>query len=165
MGPLILEPWTAAGLAALLARRPVLAAIAFTGAVLDERRVRRAAGVEVGAVAAVADRTAKTARATGTYATQFLAPVLLAGLSRRRTRFAALALLAAGPAHTFWTTRPPNYRVAFVAGHLAEDAAYGAGVIAGAVRARTVRPLLPIRARRKAPLSSLLLPGAPIGAC
>ncbi|HUR76158.1 MAG TPA: mycofactocin biosynthesis glycosyltransferase MftF [Sporichthya sp.] len=151
MAPLILEPWTAAGLAALLARRPVLAALASAGAVRDEQRVRHAAGVDVGAAAAVADRTAKTWRATGTYATQFLAPVLLAGLTRRRTRFAALALLAAGPAHSWWQTRPPNYRVSFVAGHVAEDVAYGAGVITGSVRARTVRPLLPVRARRKTP--------------
>ncbi|MBA3742811.1 MAG: mycofactocin system glycosyltransferase, partial [Sporichthya sp.] len=113
-------------------------------------RVRQAAGIEVGALGAVADRTAKTARSAGAYATQFLAPVLLAGLTRRRTRFAAAALLAAGPAHSWWERRPPNYRVTFVAGHVAEDAAYGAGVIAGAVRARTLRPLLPIRARRKA---------------
>ncbi len=151
MAPLILEPWTAAGLAALLARRPGLAGLAFGAAVADEQRVRRAAGVDVGAAHAVADRTARTARAAGTYATQFLAPVLLAGLTRRRTRGAALALLAAGPAHTWWQTRPPNYRGAFVAGHVAEDVAYGAGVIAGAVRARTLRPLLPVRARRKAP--------------
>ena len=74
---------------------------------------------------------------------------MLAGLTHRRTRFAAAALLAAGPARSWWVRRPPNYRVAFMAGHVAEDAAYGAGVIAGAARARTLRPLLPIRARRK----------------
>ncbi len=96
-------------------------------------------------------RTLKTWRATGTYATQFLAPVLLAGLRSRRTRPASLALLAAGPVHSWWATRSPNYRVRVVLGHVAEDAAYGAGVIAGSVRARTLRPLLPIRARRTAP--------------
>ena len=148
LAPLILEPWSTAVLAALLARRPSLAALAFGGAVLDERRVRSAAGIEVGAAGAVAERTAKTLRATGTYATQFLAPVLLAGLAHRRTRVAAAALLAAGPAHSWWATRPPDYRVSFVAGQIAEDVAYGAGVIAGSLRARTLRPLLPVRARR-----------------
>jgi cellulose synthase/poly-beta-1,6-N-acetylglucosamine synthase-like glycosyltransferase len=150
MAPLILEPWSAAALGALLARRPVLAALALAGAVADETRVRRSAGVPVGAVGAVADRTVKTWGATGTYATQFLAPVLLAGLAGRRTRFAAAALLAAGPVHTWWATRPAGSRLAFAAGHLAEDAAYGAGVVAGAVRVRTLRPLLPIRAHRTA---------------
>ncbi len=151
MAPLILEPWTAAGLAALLARRPGLAAAAFGGALLDERRVRAGAGLPVsGTAGAVVDRTAKTARASGTYATQFLGPLLLAGLTRRRTRFASVVLLAAGPAHAWWASRPPNYRVSFVAGHVAEDVAYGAGVLVGALRARTGRPLLPIRARRGA---------------
>lgn len=149
MAPLILEPWTTAALAALLARRPAIAALAFAGAVVDETRVRKGAGIEVGAAGAVADRTAKTARATSAYATQFLAPVLLAGLTHRRTRGAAVALLAVGPAHSWWVRRPANYRGAFVVGHLAEDAAYGAGVIAGAARSRTLRPLVPIRARRK----------------
>jgi mycofactocin system glycosyltransferase len=157
MAPLILEPWTAAALAALLARRPVLAAVAVGGAVADEARARRAAGVPdgpvrlpVGTGGAVAGRTAKTWRAAGTYATQFLAPVLLGGLSGKRTRFAAAALLVAGPAHTWWTTRPAGGKVAFALGHVAEDVAYGAGVVAGAARARTLRPLLPIRARRSA---------------
>ena len=54
MAPLILEPWAAAGLAALLARRPGIAALAFAGAVADETRVRKAAGIEVGAAGAVA---------------------------------------------------------------------------------------------------------------
>jgi mycofactocin system glycosyltransferase len=148
LAPLILEPWSAGAVAAVLARRPTLAALALGGAVLDERRVRAAAGIEVGALGAVADRTAKTWRATGTYATQFLAPALLAGLTQRRTRVAAAALLAAGPVHSWWATRPPNYRVSFAAGHIAEDVAYGAGVIAGSLRARTLRPLLPVRARR-----------------
>ncbi|HVE25971.1 MAG TPA: glycosyltransferase, partial [Sporichthya sp.] len=148
MAPLILEPWSAAALAALLARRPGLAALALGGAVADETRVRRAAGVDVGAAGAVADRTLKTWRATGTYATQFLAPVLLAGLTRRQTRFAALALLAGGPLHTWWQTRPAGSLPAFAAGHVAEDVAYGAGVVAGSARSRTLRPLLPIRARR-----------------
>lgn len=148
MAPLILEPWSAAALAALLARRPGLAALALGGAVADEARVRRAAGIDVGAVGAVADRTLKTWRATGTYATQFLAPVLLAGLTRKPTRFPAAALLAAGPLYTWWRTRPAADLVACAAGHVAEDVAYGAGVVAGSARSRTVRPLLPIRARR-----------------
>lgn len=148
LAPLILEPWTAAGLVAVLARRPVLAALVLAMAVADERRARAGAGVRVGAVGAVAGRTAKTWRATGTYATQFLAPALLVGLAHRRTRFAAAAMLAAGPAHAWWTVRPPNDRIRFVVGHLAEDAAYGAGVLAGSARERTLRPLLPVRARR-----------------
>lgn len=150
LAPLILEPWTATGLAALLARRPGWAGLALAAAVVDERRVRSDAGIGVGAGPAVADRALKTWRATGTYTTQFLAPLLLIGLTRRRTRFAAAALLAAGPAHSWWVTRPPHHRVSFVLGHLAEDVAYGAGVIAGSARGRTLRPLLPVRARRGA---------------
>lgn len=148
LAPLIVEPFSALTLVALFAGRPRIAAVVAGAAVLAERRVRAAAGVPDGAAGAVLERTGRSWRAAGAYATQFLAPALLVGLADRRTRPAALALLAAPPVATWRAARPVGRPWAFAAAHVAEDVAYGAGVIAGSARARTAEPLRPVRSRR-----------------
>ncbi|HZE65314.1 MAG TPA: mycofactocin system glycosyltransferase, partial [Sporichthyaceae bacterium] len=93
---------------------------------------------------ALATRIGWTARTTGTYAVQTVAPLVLAGLLARRTRPGVAALVLAEPLAAWWTRRaqatdPLRWTIT----HLAEDVAYGVGVIAGCARTRTVAPLLP----------------------
>jgi hypothetical protein len=71
--------------------------------------------------------------------------MLLAGMVRggRRERGAALTLLLA-PAIASWLRSDRELDPVRYAGMaLADDMAYGTGVIAGCVQHRTVRPLLP----------------------
>ena len=81
-------------------------------------------------------------------------PLLVVGLFFRRTRrLAALALLV--PALRDRTERPGSLDVASYVGlHVADDVAYGAGVWAGCLRARTAVPLLPKVAWRSRTWSS-----------
>jgi hypothetical protein len=89
----------------------------------------------------------------GRYACQFGAPVLAAALvapggtspARRWARRAAAASLLLGPPLTAWSTRRRSLDpVRYVLGHLADDVAYGAGVWAGALRARSLAPVRPV---------------------
>jgi hypothetical protein len=92
---------------------------------------------------------------TGRYLTQFAAPLLLTQFldrpggrpGRWRARRSVLSALVLGPPAACWvSTRPALDPLRFAAGHLADDLAYGAGVWAGTVRARTAVPLLPVPA-------------------
>ena len=70
-------------------------------------------------------------------------PGLVAGLALRRTRRAALLALTV-PALTAWAAdRDSLDPTRFVALHVADDVAYGAGVWAGCLRSRTIEPLVP----------------------
>jgi hypothetical protein len=151
--PLVLHPWPTLTVAGLLARNPVLAGLGFAASVLAMRRtLRRAAIPPTGVVPAMATGVHQTWLGVGRYGTQFAAPALAAALAapggrtplRRWGRRAAIASLLLGPPLTAWVKRrPPLDPVRYVAGSLADDLAYGAGVWAGAIRARTVIPLLP----------------------
>jgi hypothetical protein len=71
------------------------------------------------------------------------APAFVLGLLLPRTRRAsALALLVPG-LHEWWATGADLDPVRFAALHVVDDVAYGTGVWAGSVTARTMRPLLP----------------------
>jgi GT2 family glycosyltransferase len=95
---------------------------------------------------------------------QYISPAVLSlRLSRRAiaadtmavTRYlsqfvAPLAILGAAPALRQWRIRrPPLHPAGFVAARLADDLAYGAGVWRGAIRHRTLIPLLPTLHRMK----------------
>ena len=68
-----------------------------------------------------------------------------AGRRRRWARRAAAASLLLGPPLAAWSARRRSLDpVRYVLGHLADDAAYGAGVWAGALRARTTAPVRPV---------------------
>jgi mycofactocin glycosyltransferase len=154
LAPLVLHPWPAVTMAALLARRPAAAAAAaITGWLVLSRTVRRAGLPADGAGAASLTAVRQTWLGTGRYATQFAAPALAAALvqpggataARRWGRRAAAASLLAGPVADAWQQhRPAVDPVRFALAHIADDIAYGAGVWAGCVRELTLAPVTPV---------------------
>jgi mycofactocin system glycosyltransferase len=146
MAPFVVHPWPAATVAALLARRPLLALAAFAGYVGWLRRTLRRAQVPVdGTAQSCATAVRQTWVGLGRYAGQFALPAVLAvsavGGRRRWGRRAALAALLLASTGS----------VRYAAVRLADEAAYGAGVWAGCLRERTLIPLRPAFAWR--PLS------------
>jgi GT2 family glycosyltransferase len=161
LAPLVLAPWPAAAVAALLARRPLAATLAAGAGWLTLTQTVRRAGLPAdGAPAATVTAVRQTWLGTGRYATQFAAPALAAVLVRpgasttagRLGRRAAAASLLLGPAIDAWRrTRRPDPEtgpgldpVRFALGHIADDIAYGAGVWTGCLRARTLAPVTPL---------------------
>jgi mycofactocin system glycosyltransferase len=166
MAPLVLHPWPAVTVAALLARRPAAAAAALVAAWFDLTSAVRRAGVPAdGAPAATLTAVHQTWLGLGRYATQFAAPALVFALARpggksaarRFGRRAAAASLLLGPALTAYAERKPELDpVRFSIGHIADDICYGAGVWAGCLRERTMAPVRPAISRR--PLSNTASP-------
>jgi hypothetical protein len=98
------------------------------------------------------DGTRQTWLGIGRYASQYGIPVLAAALvapggssrARRWARRAGAASLLLGPPLTAWSARRRSLDpVRYVLGQLADDVAYGAGVWAGALRARNLAPVRP----------------------
>jgi mycofactocin system glycosyltransferase len=145
--PLVLHPWPAGAVTAALAGRPVLAAAAFGAALATTGRTLRRAGVPTrGLTRASAQALVQTGLGIGRYSTQLAAPALLI-LARHRPVAAAALLLA--PALTEWRrSRADLDPVRFAAARIVDDLAYGAGVWAGCLRHRTLRPVLPSVVRR-----------------
>lgn len=98
-------------------------------------------------VQATVATTAGLSRAAVGLAWPALALGLLVGSGRTR-RCAALLTLAM-PAVEWLERRPPIDPLRWTAARLADEAAYGAGVIAGAARERSLGPLVPALARRR----------------
>jgi hypothetical protein len=150
MAPLVLHPWPAVTVAALLARRPLIAAAAFGCSVSRMRRTLRAGDIPAdGVVRAMATATRQTWLGLGRYSTQFALPALVAAMAvngrRRWGRRAAVASLLLGPPLTAWFTRRPALDpVRFCVGAIADDIAYGAGVWAGCLTGQTVVPVRPV---------------------
>jgi mycofactocin glycosyltransferase len=154
MAPLVLQPWPTATVAALLGRRPVLAAASLAGGWFGIASTVRRAGVPAdGAIGACLTAVGQTWRGIGRYATQYAAPALAAVLiapggktaACRWSRRAAAASLLLGPAVIAWRERAPELDPAsFVAAHIADDVCYGAGVWAGCLRERTAVPVTPV---------------------
>jgi mycofactocin system glycosyltransferase len=152
--PLVLHPWPALTAAGLLAGSPAVAGLSFTASVLAMRATLHRAGLPVrGVLPAMVTASHQTWLGMGRYACQFCAPVLAAALvapdgasrGRRWARRAAAASLLLGPPLAAWSARRRSLDpVRYVLGHLADDAAYGAGVWAGALRARTTAPVRPV---------------------
>ncbi|MBW8482688.1 mycofactocin biosynthesis glycosyltransferase MftF [Actinomadura parmotrematis] len=149
--PLVLHPWPAVTVAALLAGRPFAAAAAFGASNLVMLRTLRQAGVPTeGTPRAMLDAVRQTWLGTGRYATQFAAPALAALIvaGGRRRRLAAASLLL-GPAFNTWRERRPDLGPArYALGSIADDVAYGAGVWTGCWKARTLAPVRPLVAWR-----------------
>lgn len=154
MAPLVLHPWPALTVAGLLARRPLLAGGALAASVLAMRQTLRRADIPTsGLFPAMGRAVQQTWLGMGRYSTQFAAPLvavaMLGGGRRRWGRRAALASLLLGPALTSWWPHRRSLDPApFVVGKLADDAAYGAGVLSGCLTHRTVVPLRPVVAWR-----------------
>ncbi|VVJ22343.1 Mycofactocin system glycosyltransferase [Amycolatopsis camponoti] len=146
LSPLVLHPWPALTVAALLARRPLLASAGFGGAVLGMLKTLRSNDIPTdGLVRAMGTAVHQTWLGAGRYGTQFAAPVLAALLVPRGWgRRAAVASLLLGPPLTRWLAdRPALDPVRYTAAALADDIAYGAGVWAGCLTHRTPAPVLP----------------------
>jgi mycofactocin glycosyltransferase len=145
---LALQPWPALTVAALLARRPFLAAAAFAGALASTGyRLRRADVPRAGLTRATAAATRQTWLGLGRYATQFAAPLLAAGICARGNwgRRAATASLLLAPPLTAWAEGTRTLDPArFTLGRIGDDIAYGLGVWSGCVAERTLAPLLPV---------------------
>ena len=148
--PLVLDPWSVATVAALLARRPVAATAAFALSLFGADRKLRAHALPTSGVSRVkAAAVAKTWLGVGRYTTQYATPLLLAlmltGGRAHRGRRAALASLLAGPPLVAWATSHPAIDpIRFAAVALTDDIAYGAGVWASCFRHRTIAPLRPV---------------------
>jgi mycofactocin system glycosyltransferase len=147
--PLVLFPWPSLAVAAALTRRPVLAAAAYAGSVLGISRTLRAADLPTtGVLSAMARGVYQTWLGVGRYGTQFAAPLLAVELVAGRHRLAAASLLF-GPPLAEWAGRRDSMDpVRYALARLADDVAYGTGVLAGCVRARTTAPLRPRLGRR-----------------
>jgi mycofactocin system glycosyltransferase len=147
MAPLVLQPWPTLTVAALLARRPLPAALTFAASVVAMlRTVHRADLPATGVTRAMATGVRQTWLGVSRYSTQFAAPLLLAALLRRGKpgRRVAIASLVLGRSLTTWAAHRPDIDpVRFVLGSLADDVAYGAGVWTSCVRARTGAPIRP----------------------
>jgi mycofactocin system glycosyltransferase len=133
---LVLPSWPTAVLALLLARRPVLAAGV---AALSVRRLDAHLDDLPASTRVVAASVGSTALGLGR-ALSLLGP--LPWLTRSRT---VAALLVAPPLVEWWQRRPATDPASYTAAALLGQAAYGAGVLAGCARHRTLRPLLPRR--------------------
>jgi mycofactocin system glycosyltransferase len=154
--PLAVPILPAAAVAAAVAGRPRVAAAAAIASWVAARRVRAAAGLPADGTTMDTSRAlVQTWIGTGRYAAQFFAPVALAAVAggSRRSRATVAALLAAPSLATLTTARATLDPPRLVLGSLADDVAYGAGVWAGCLRERTIRPVRPvIRGWRPTPL-------------
>jgi len=153
VAPLVLQPWPTLTVAGLLTRHPSIAVLGFAASVLATNRILREAQLPTAGVAgAMLTGVRQTWLGMGRYGTQFAAPLLAAALlapngspARRWGRRAAVASLLLGPPLTALAARRPALDpVRFVLGHLADDIAYGAGVLAGCANARTSSPIRPV---------------------
>jgi mycofactocin system glycosyltransferase len=114
------------------------------------RRLHRAGdAVPVGLTLRVVARgTGAAGRTLARAVTRHHWPVaVLAAAGSRRVRRVVLAVAVADALIGWWPRRADVPLAAFVAGRRLEDLAYGAGLWAGAVRARDARALLPVRPR------------------
>jgi mycofactocin glycosyltransferase len=179
--PLVLHPWPALTVAGLLGGSPAVAGLGFTASVLTMRAALNRAGVPARDVlSAMVDASRQTWLGVGRYACQFGAPVLAAALTapggggraRRWVRRAAAVSLLLGPPLTAWSgRRRPLDPVRYVLGQLADDLAYGTGVWAGALQARSpaaIRPVIawhPLRGdlANRAPRAGRRQPGPAVG--
>ena len=152
LAPVVVPGWTAAVWALMLARRPRAAlAVGALQTALLARRLRPVvhhAGRE--ATILTASGSWRAARPLLGSLGRTYAPVALAAAATGRFRRAGLALLLAPAAVDWWATRPPLDPFRYALAHAADDVAYGAGLWAGCLRARTGRPLVPRVVLRRA---------------
>ena len=153
MPPLILQGWPAVTVAALLARRPVIALASYAAGSGQLARLLRPWGVPARDVLApMAGSVRQTWLGTGQWCAQYALPVLAAGIAwpggrtsrvRAGRRLTLASLLAGPPAAQWLRSRPRLDPLRFTLGYLADETAYGAGVYRGALSERLADPLLP----------------------
>jgi mycofactocin system glycosyltransferase len=150
---LVLSPWPALTVAALLAGRPLLAAGCFAVSVESTSGTWRANDIPADRVPAAVAAAGQTWLGIGQYAIQFATPLLVAlmlpgGRNRWARRAAAGSLLLGAPLAGWIRRRPELDPIRYTVAALADDVAYGAGVWAGCLAHRTTKPLRPVLARR-----------------
>ena len=153
LAPLVLHPWPAATVVALLTRRPSAAAAGLAGGWFDLTTALRRAGVPAdGTPAATLTAVRQTWLGVGRYATQFGAPAIVLALARpggksaarRWGRRAAAASLLLGPALTAYAESKPELDpVRFTLARITDDICYGSGVWVSCLRERTLVPVKP----------------------
>ncbi len=145
MAPLVLRVGPTVAVLGLLARRPTVATMGLAAAAVElGASMRRADLPLTGVPAATLTNVRQTWLGLARFGTQFAAPLLGAGLLAPRTRWAAASLLFGPPLLTWATRRPALDPVRYALGGMADDVAYGAGVVTGSVRARTWVPVRPV---------------------
>ncbi len=150
VAPVVVSGWSAAAVALALAGRAPgrLAAtgvLAVAAARLAPRLAPPGGRPPAGLAAGLVLRgTATAARTLARAATRHHWPLAVAGalVSSRARRLLAVVAVADGLA-AWWPHRRAVSPAAFLAARRAEDLAYGAGLWAGAARARSARALLP----------------------
>ncbi len=149
LAPVRLRPWPTVAAVALLAGRPRTSSLVTALYGLNLARQVRAMGIPPSlALRWSAQGTAWTVFGLGRAATVVTGPALAIGaLGRgergRRIRRAAAALAAIPPLVEWWQRRPELDPFRWAAASAVDDMAYGLGVWAGCIRARTLSPLLP----------------------
>ncbi len=138
LAPLHVSAWSLAVWLGALARRPGLAAATLAGSIgLLAHRLRGLTDDPVAVATRIAgDGTVRSAVPALAGLARAWSPALLLGLAFRRTRRAAAAALVV-PALADWRVdrgRGTLDPVSYVALHVADDAAYGAGVWLGCAR-------------------------------
>jgi hypothetical protein len=154
LAPLDVSAWSLAVWLLAARRRPLLASATLAASIgLLADRLRGLTHDPVAVATRIAgDGTVRSAVPALSGLARAWSPALLAGLAFRRTRrAAALALLV--PALADWRrdrkkkhTKDAETDLSawpYLALHIADDAAYGAGVWLGCARERTVAPLVP----------------------
>ncbi len=149
LAPVYLRPWPAVAALALLAGRPRTSAL--VTALYGVNLAWRVRWLDIPPGLALrwsAQGTAWTLFGLGRAATVVAGPALVAlglgpGRRGRRVRRAAVTLAAVPPLVEWWQRRPGLDPVRWSVASIVDDVAYGLGVWAGCVRARTLSPLLP----------------------
>lgn len=147
LAPVVLQPAPTAIAVLLLARRPMTAA-ALAAARSGWMAYRlRSSGVPLRwASVWTAQSVGRTLDGFARTATIFAAPLLLAGMIRPSRLRTPLIALAVGSSGVSWWRDGRPYRLdplGWMAATWLDDAAYGAGVWSGAIRARAPQAVLP----------------------
>lgn len=145
MAPASISGWSLAVWAFTLGRRPALAqaTLAASVAILATRLTGLVRDPVSVAVRIAGVGTARSALPTLGNMARAWSPALVAGLAFRRTRKAAALALLLPAAHDWAGQTDVAGLVPYLAMHVADDVAYGAGLWAGCARARTAEPLVP----------------------
>ncbi|GAB6898137.1 mycofactocin biosynthesis glycosyltransferase MftF [Kineosporia succinea] len=149
VAPLVMVAAPVSTVTALLARRPLLAAATFAAGYADTRLALKKAGSSGDdLLKPLAVGVRETFFGMGRWTSQFALPAaavlaLVPGPQRKGRLLAALALTAASPVREWLRLRPDIDPVRWSMAVLLDDAAYGAGVWAGSLRAGHVRAVRP----------------------
>jgi mycofactocin system glycosyltransferase len=147
LAPVELRPRATVAALALLAGRPVAAAVAVASAAVPLARTVRPLGIPAGQA---------WRWSAGGVGWTVMGLVALAATGRRGRRAAVVLVLL--PPVVEWVRRRPDLDLPrWVAASVADDAAYGTGVWIGSLRARTTAPLLPSVVRAPAQSRSTVL--------